>query len=50
VTRDQADANPDSVPALPAGYEKDALAIADQRIALAGYRLAAELEIIAKEL
>jgi hypothetical protein len=50
ATRDQAQANPDSVPALPAGYEKNALAVADQRIALAGYRLAAVLEQIAKEL
>ena len=50
ATRDEAQNNPDSVPALPAGYEKDAQALADQRIALAGYRLAALLEGIAKEL
>ena len=40
VTRDQAENNPDSVPPLPVGYEKQAHADADARIALAGYRLA----------
>ena len=40
VTRAQAQDNPDSVPPLPVGYEKQAHAAADERIALAGYRLA----------
>jgi hypothetical protein len=40
--------DPNSVPALPDGYEKNAAQVADLRIALAGYRLAAVLEEIAK--
>lgn len=50
ITRDQATAGDTPVPALPADYEKNAKAIADQRIGLAGYRLAAMLEEIAKGL
>ena len=38
-----------TAPALPADYEKNAIATADARIALGGYRLAAALEKIAKE-
>ena len=41
---------PDDAPPLPTGYEDAARAVADQRIALAGYRLAAVLEEIAKQL
>jgi hypothetical protein len=37
-------------PPLPANYEKDALATADMRIALAGYRLAAVLDELSKSL
>jgi len=37
-------------PELPPGYEAAAVKLADQRIALAGYRLEAQLEAIAKEL
>jgi S1/P1 Nuclease len=48
ATREEVNMNPDLAPALPDGYEKDAKAVADQRIALAGYRLAAKLEEIAK--
>jgi S1/P1 Nuclease len=47
ITRDQANDKPDSAPPLPDGYEAAALDVADQRIALAGYRLAATLEEIA---
>jgi S1/P1 Nuclease len=42
--------DPSSTPALPAGYERKALETADLRVALAGYRLAAVLENIAKGL
>ncbi len=44
VTRDRARANPDGVPVLPAGYERQAHADADRQIALAGYRLAKLLQ------
>jgi hypothetical protein len=40
---------PTTAPELPAGYAEKALATADERIALAGYRLAAVLDQIAKE-
>jgi hypothetical protein len=40
----------DVPPALPADYEKNSVGVADQRIAQAGYRLAAELQDIAKSL
>jgi len=50
VTKTEALANPRSVPELPAGYQKQALATADERMALAGYRLAAVLEQVAKGL
>ena len=40
---------PTTAPELPAGYAQTALATADERIALAGYRLAAVLDQIAKE-
>jgi S1/P1 nuclease len=50
TTRDVADANPALAPSLPPDYEKDALATADERIALAGYRLAAALEDISTDL
>jgi hypothetical protein len=49
TTRGQGQGNLDSAPALPADYEKNAVATADERIALGGYRLAAVLEEIAKE-
>jgi len=39
--------DPATVPALPADYAKNARAVADGRIALAGYRLAAVLEDLA---
>jgi S1/P1 Nuclease len=48
VTRQQAEQDPASVPGFPAGYEKQALAVADVRMAQAGYRLADWLEKIAK--
>jgi hypothetical protein len=41
---------PQTVPALPAGYAQRALAVADVRIALAAYRLAAVLDRVAKVL
>ncbi len=44
VTRDQAEDKPDAVPPLPAGYERAARDVADERVALAGYRLAALLQ------
>jgi hypothetical protein len=50
TTIQEAQNDPDSVPALPAGYEKNALATADVRVALAGYRLGALLEELAKSL
>jgi hypothetical protein len=50
TTVQQAQENPDSVPPLPADYEKNALATADVRMALGGYRLAAVLEDLAKSL
>lgn len=40
---------PDEAPPLPAGYETDARAVADKRIALAGYRLAGKLEEISAD-
>jgi hypothetical protein len=40
VTRDQAADNPDGVPPVPAGYERQAHKLADAQIAVAGYRLA----------
>jgi hypothetical protein len=40
---------PSEAPALPTGYAQAALATADERVALAGYRLAAVLDQIAKE-
>ncbi len=40
---------PTTAPELPAGYAQTGLATADERIALAGYRLAAVLDQIAKE-
>ena len=49
-TKEQSMDDPNSVPSLPAGYEKEALAVADVRIAQAGYRLAAMLEDLAKSL
>ena len=39
-TREQAAANPDAVPTLPVGYETRARDVADEQIALAGYRAA----------
>jgi hypothetical protein len=50
ATKDQATSKPSIVPPLPEGYEKRALATCDQRVALAGYRLAALLEEVAKDL
>ena len=50
TTRDGFGPPPDEAPALPADYEANAKALADERTALAGYRLAAELEEIAKGL
>jgi hypothetical protein len=50
ATRDEANMNPDLAPPLPDGYEKAAIATADARIALGGYRLAVSLEEIAKDL
>jgi hypothetical protein len=50
ITRDQANADPSSAPPLPPDYLKNAQALADQRMAQAGYRLAALLEEIAKGL
>jgi len=47
-TKDISTTNPSAVPPLPAGYEKQALATADTRVALAGYRLAEMLNEIAK--
>ncbi|MGD0463400.1 MAG: S1/P1 nuclease [Tepidisphaeraceae bacterium] len=50
VTKTEAISDPNSVPELPAGYPQQALATADERMALAGYRLAAVLEQVAKGL
>jgi S1/P1 Nuclease len=50
ITKAEWIANPNSAPSLPAGYQQQALAVADQRVALAGYRLAAVLEQVAKGL
>ncbi|MGD0767799.1 MAG: S1/P1 nuclease [Tepidisphaeraceae bacterium] len=50
VTKAEAQTAPESVPALPAGYAQRALATADARVALAGYRLAAVLDRVAKGL
>ena len=51
VTRPQdPDSSQPSPPALPAGYADKAVATADVRMALAGYRLAAVLEEVAKGL
>jgi hypothetical protein len=50
VSKTEAISDPNSVPPLPPGYQQQALATADARIALAGYRLAAMLEQIAKGL
>jgi len=46
VSKTQALSDPNSVPALSAEYQQQALATADARIALAGYRLAVLLEQI----
>jgi len=48
--KSEAQADPKSVPPLPPGYAEKALATADVRIALAGYRLAAVLEEVAKSM
>jgi len=50
ATRDAVMMNIATGPPLPDGYEKDAVATADTRIALGGYRLAVGLEEIAKDL
>jgi hypothetical protein len=50
ATQDEVSMNPDLAPPLPDGYEKAAVTLADQRIAQAGYRLAALLEVIARDL
>jgi hypothetical protein len=50
ATQDEVSINPDLAPPLPNGYEKNAVTVADQRIAQAGYRLAALLEVISKNL
>jgi hypothetical protein len=50
VTKTEALADPNSVPVLSAEYQQQAIATADMRIALAGGRLAALLEQIAKGL
>jgi hypothetical protein len=50
VTRPQDPDSQPSPPALPAGYADKALATADVRMALAGYRLAGVLEEVAKGL
>jgi len=50
VTKAEAQAAPESVPPLPAGYAQRALATADVRVALAGYRLAAMMDRVAKGL
>jgi hypothetical protein len=39
---------PSEAPQLPAGYAQTGLTLADERMALAGYRLAAELDLIAR--
>lgn len=49
VSRDEGLSDPESVPALPAGYAQKALATADVRVALAGYRLAAVLTDLTKQ-
>ena len=49
ITKTQWLTDPSSTPALPEGYQQKALAVADRRIALAGYRLAAVLEQIASD-
>jgi hypothetical protein len=48
ATQDEVNMNPDLAPPLPPDYMKNGQALADQRIAQAGYRLAALLEEIAK--
>jgi len=48
TSRQAGEDDPNSVPALPDGYEKTAAEVADLRIALAGYRLAAVMEDLAK--
>jgi len=48
AAKDQAISDPHSVPALPDGYPQKALAAADERMALAGYRLAALLTNLLK--
>jgi hypothetical protein len=50
ATKAEAQSNPESVPSLPAGYAQRGRATADARLALAGYRLAAVLDRIAKQL
>jgi hypothetical protein len=50
IVRDPSGQGPDEAPALPADYESNAKSLADERIALGGYRLAATLEEIAKGL
>lgn len=50
ITKTHWMADPSSAPPFPPGYQQQALAVADQRIALAGYRLAAVLEQIASAL
>jgi hypothetical protein len=47
ISRDVAHDNPDLVMPLPAQYMADAHAVADERVALAGYRLAALLHDLA---
>ena len=48
ATKEQAISDPHSVPALPDGYAQKALAAADVRMALAGYRLAAVVSQLIK--
>lgn len=47
ATSQEAKDHPDQVPPLPVGYEKDARAVADGQVALAGYRLAEVLKSLA---
>jgi hypothetical protein len=50
ITKTQWTTDPGATPSLPAGYKQKALATADLRVALGGYRLAAVLEEVAKSL
>jgi len=50
ITKTQWTVDPKPTPSLPPGYGQKALATADLRIALGGYRLAAVLEQVAKSL